>query len=102
MPRRSNYGWVIVGIAAGAMVATLPARTVGLGLITEPLLDELAPAPIEVPPPPPPPPPWFRRPWALAAMGGAALTVVSVTTILLLSGDSDMRQTGGLCFPPDC
>jgi hypothetical protein len=66
------------------------------------LVDQLAPAPIEVPPPPPPPPPWFRRPWALAAMGGAAIAVVSVTTVWLLSGDDDMRASGGLCFPPDC
>lgn len=35
------YGWVIVGVAALAMVGTLPGRTQGLGLITEPLLKEL-------------------------------------------------------------
>ena len=35
------YGWVIVGIAALAMVGTLPGRTQGLGLITEPLLRDL-------------------------------------------------------------
>jgi hypothetical protein len=35
------YGWVNVGIAAVAMVATLPARTHGLGLITEQLLRDL-------------------------------------------------------------
>jgi MFS family permease len=40
-PRRYFYGWVIVGIAALAMVGTLPGRTQGLGLITEPLLGEL-------------------------------------------------------------
>ena len=34
-------GWRVVAIAAAAMVATLPGRTVGLGLITEPLLEEL-------------------------------------------------------------
>ena len=34
------YGWVIVVLAALAMVATLPGRTVGLGLITEPLIAE--------------------------------------------------------------
>ncbi|HYO62668.1 MAG TPA: MFS transporter [Pyrinomonadaceae bacterium] len=32
------YGWVNLGVAALAMVATLPGRTQGLGLITEPLL----------------------------------------------------------------
>ena len=32
------YGWMHVGIAAVAMTATLPGRTHGLGLITEPLL----------------------------------------------------------------
>lgn len=35
------YGWVHVFIAALAMVATLPGRTQGLGLITEPLLRDL-------------------------------------------------------------
>lgn len=35
------YGWVNVGVAALAMVATLPGRTQGLGLITEPLLTDL-------------------------------------------------------------
>src|SRR5262245_25455873 len=35
------YGWVIVVVAAAAMVGTLPARTQGLGLITEPLLADL-------------------------------------------------------------
>jgi cyanate permease len=35
------YGWVNVVIAAIAMVATLPGRTMGLGLITEPLLRDL-------------------------------------------------------------
>src|SRR5437763_613187 len=37
-PRRLYYGWVSVAIAALAMVGTLPGRTQGLGLITEPLL----------------------------------------------------------------
>src|SRR4051812_32754695 len=32
------YGWVHVFVAAVAMVGTLPGRTQGLGLITEPLL----------------------------------------------------------------
>jgi len=35
------YGWVNVGCAALAMLATLPGRTQGLGLITEPLLADL-------------------------------------------------------------
>lgn len=35
------YGWVQVFIAALAMVGTLPGRTQGLGLITEPLLKDL-------------------------------------------------------------
>jgi MFS family permease len=32
------YGWVVLGVAALAMVGTLPGRTQGLGLITEPLM----------------------------------------------------------------
>ncbi len=39
--RRFYYGWVVLGIAALAMVGTLPGRTQGLGLITEPLLRDL-------------------------------------------------------------
>ena len=35
------YGWVNVFVAALAMVGTLPGRTLGLGLITEPLLTSL-------------------------------------------------------------
>jgi MFS family permease len=35
------YGWVNVVVAALAMVATLPGRTHGLGLITKPLLQHL-------------------------------------------------------------
>src|SRR5918996_3464162 len=35
------YGWVHVFVAALAMVGTLPGRTQGLGLITEPLLADL-------------------------------------------------------------
>lgn len=35
------YGWVNVFVAALAMVGTLPGRTLGLGLITEPLLASL-------------------------------------------------------------
>jgi len=36
--RRFYYGWIVLGVAALAMVGTLPGRTQGLGLITEPLL----------------------------------------------------------------
>jgi MFS family permease len=36
-----HYGWVNVFVAALAMVGTLPGRTQGLGLITEPLLADL-------------------------------------------------------------
>src|ERR687890_152939 len=35
------YGWVNLGVAALAMVGTLPGRTQGLGLITERLLADL-------------------------------------------------------------
>jgi MFS family permease len=35
------YGWVSLGVAALAMVGTLPGRTQGLGLVTEPLLSDL-------------------------------------------------------------
>jgi MFS family permease len=35
-------GWVVLGVAALAMVGTLPGRTQGLGLITEPLLREFS------------------------------------------------------------
>jgi len=35
------YGWVNLGVAALAMVATLPGRTQGLGLVTEPLMRDL-------------------------------------------------------------
>ena len=35
------YGWVNLGVAALAMVGTLPGRTQGLGLITEPLIADL-------------------------------------------------------------
>ena len=38
---RIYYGWVCVVAAALAMVATLPGRTIGLGLATEPLLRDL-------------------------------------------------------------
>jgi MFS family permease len=41
--RRSTfyYGWINLIVAAVAMVGTLPGRTQGLGLITEPLLKDL-------------------------------------------------------------
>ena len=35
------YGWYVLFVAAAAMVGTLPGRTQGLGLITEPLLADL-------------------------------------------------------------
>ena len=35
------YGWVVLFVAATAMVGTLPGRTQGLGLVTEPLLADL-------------------------------------------------------------
>ena len=40
-PRAPYYGWVVLIIAAAAMVGTLPGRTQGLGLITEPLPADL-------------------------------------------------------------
>jgi cyanate permease len=40
-PRGVYFGWVIVAVASLAMVGTLPGRTQGLGLITEPLLTDL-------------------------------------------------------------
>jgi MFS family permease len=39
--RNMYHGWVVLGVAALAMVGTLPGRTQGLGLITEPLLGDL-------------------------------------------------------------
>jgi MFS family permease len=39
--RGRYYGWTNVALAALAMVGTLPGRTQGLGLITEPLLADL-------------------------------------------------------------
>ena len=35
------YGWTVLLLAAAAMLGTLPGRTQGLGLVTEPLLSEL-------------------------------------------------------------
>ena len=39
--RRMYYGWIVLLIAAAGMVGTLPGRTQGLGLVTEPLLADL-------------------------------------------------------------
>jgi MFS family permease len=39
--RRLYYGWTVVIVAAAAMVGTLPGRTQGLGLVTEPILADL-------------------------------------------------------------
>lgn len=36
------YGWINLALASVAMLATLPGRSVGLGLITEPMLADLA------------------------------------------------------------
>ena len=41
MRRGPYYGWTVLFVAAAAMVGTLPGRTQGLGLITEPLLADL-------------------------------------------------------------
>lgn len=38
---RFYYGWVVLAVASAAMLGTLPGRTQGLGLITEPLLRDL-------------------------------------------------------------
>jgi MFS family permease len=35
------YGWIVLLVAAAAMVGTLPGRTQGLGLVTEPLMTDL-------------------------------------------------------------
>ena len=35
------YGWTVLFLAAAAMLGTLPGRTQGLGLVTEPLIAEL-------------------------------------------------------------
>ena len=40
-PGTFYYGWVTMTVAALAMVGTLPGRTQGLGLITEPLIRDL-------------------------------------------------------------
>jgi MFS family permease len=38
---RIYYGWIVLLVAAAAMVGTLPGRTQGLGLITKPMLSDL-------------------------------------------------------------
>jgi MFS family permease len=38
---RFYYGWIVLGVATLAMVGTLPGRTQGLGLVTEPLMRDL-------------------------------------------------------------
>jgi MFS family permease len=38
---RQRYGWLVLAVAAAAMVGSLPGRTQGLGLVTEPLLADL-------------------------------------------------------------
>ena len=38
---QQRYGWLVLGVAAAAMVGSLPGRTQGLGLVTEPLLADL-------------------------------------------------------------
>jgi sugar phosphate permease len=40
-PTKIYYGWFVLAVAAAAMVGTLPGRTQGLGLITEPILADL-------------------------------------------------------------
>src|SRR5919107_1715681 len=40
--RGRDYGWTVLLVAAAAMVGSLPGRTQGLGLVTEPLLADLA------------------------------------------------------------
>jgi hypothetical protein len=42
LPKVPAWSWVHVAVAALAMVLTLPGRTQGLGLFTEPLLRSLA------------------------------------------------------------
>jgi MFS family permease len=37
----ARYGWIVLLVSAAAMVGSLPGRTQGLGLVTEPLLADL-------------------------------------------------------------
>jgi MFS family permease len=39
---RFYYGWIVLGVSTLAMIGTLPGRTQGLGLVTEPLLRDLS------------------------------------------------------------
>src|SRR3990167_172676 len=41
MMTRVYYGWIMLLLAAAAMVGTLPGRTQGLGLVTQPLIADL-------------------------------------------------------------
>src|ERR1700720_3902549 len=41
MRKSVYYGWTILAVAALGMVGTLPGRTQGLGLVTEPLIADL-------------------------------------------------------------
>ncbi len=69
MEQRSRsfyYGWVIVWIAGLSMVATLPGRTVGLGLITEPLIADLGLTRIE-----------FARQNMVATLVGSIFAVIA-------------------------
>src|SRR5262245_12328537 len=54
------YGWVNVVVASLAMTATLPGRTHGLGLVTEPLLADLQLEQV-----------WFARINLVSALAGA-------------------------------
>ena len=40
-PAKPRYRWVMLMLAAATMVGTLPGRTQGLGLVTEPLITDL-------------------------------------------------------------
>jgi MFS family permease len=93
------YGWVHVFIAALAMVGTLPGRTQGLGLITEPLLrdlqlDRVHFARINL---------WATLIGALFSLGVGRLIdrfgsriVLTVVSVLLAATVFGMSVTGGL------
>jgi MFS family permease len=92
------YGWVNVLVASVAMTATLPGRTHGLGLITEPLLADLAIAPAT-----------FARINLLGSLAGAifsipvgwlidrfgARSVLAVVTLCLGGSVVGMSNVGG-------
>jgi MFS family permease len=42
LQRTRFYGWIVLLVAAAGMVGSLPGRTQGLGLVTEPLIADLA------------------------------------------------------------